>query len=173
MTDSPADELVPYQLGMPADCAREIVIPRAIAADNDPQWVPQQPNVWFRPLCLSASQGFWVTLLKVRRAGVLTRHRHPKAVHGWVVKGCWHYLEHDWVAEPGSYVYEPPGETHTLVVDNDDEMITLFKVDGAMIYVDPFGKTTGYDDVFTKIDRCREHFIGCGLGADYVNQFIR
>ncbi len=37
-------------------------------------------------------------------------------MHGFVLKGHWHYLEHDWVAEEGGYVYEPPGETHTLVV---------------------------------------------------------
>ena len=31
-------------------------------------------------------------------------------------------------------------------------MITLFHVTGAMIYVDPDGQQTGYDDVFTKIE---------------------
>ena len=30
--------------------------------------VRQAPNVWFRPLCLSVSQGYWVNLLKVTRA---------------------------------------------------------------------------------------------------------
>ena len=68
----------------------------------------------------------------------------------------------------------PPGETHTLVVpENVPEMITLFHITGAMIYVDPFGKQTGYEDVFTKIDMCRSHYRNCGLGADYVDQFIR
>jgi hypothetical protein len=34
-------------------------------------------------------------------------------------------------------VYEPPGEVHTLIVDESvDEMITMFNVNGAMIYVD-------------------------------------
>jgi hypothetical protein len=66
----------------------------------------------------------------------------------------WRYLEHDWVATEGSYVYEAPGETHTLVVDEHvEEMITLFQVNGAMIYVDPDGRVQGYEDVFTKIDR--------------------
>jgi hypothetical protein len=52
-------------------------------------------------------------------------------------------------------------------------MITLFQVNGAMIYVDPDGRTTGYDDVFTRIDKCRAHYARNGLGADYIDQFIR
>ena len=41
--------------------------------------------------------------------GLLNRHRHTGPVHGFVVKGTWKYLEHDWVATEGSYVFEPPG----------------------------------------------------------------
>jgi hypothetical protein len=52
-------------------------------------------------------------------------------------------------------------------------MITLFQVNGAMIYVDPDGKTTGFDDVFTRIEKCRAHYAQNGLGADYIDQFIR
>lgn len=164
---------MPYQLPFPADALAEIVVPSAIPEDER-IWVPQAENVSFRPLCLNRSQGFWVNLLRVRKAGVLSRHRHPQAVHGFVLKGRWYYLEHDWVAETGSYVMEPPGETHTLIVPDDvEEMITLFQVNGVMSYVDPWGKPTGYEDVFTKIELCRKHYAACGLGADYVDQFIR
>jgi hypothetical protein len=52
-------------------------------------------------------------------------------------------------------------------------MITLFHITGAMIYVDPFGRQTGYEDVFTKIEMCRKHYTAIGLGNDYVDQFIR
>lgn len=72
------------------------------------------------------------------------------------------------------YVLEPPGEVHTLVVDSDvEEMITLFHVSGALIYFDENDRPCGYDDVHTKIDMCRKHFIETGLGEDYVSQFIR
>jgi 2,4'-dihydroxyacetophenone dioxygenase len=54
---------------------------------------------------------------------VLSRHRHSGAVHAIVLKGRWLYLEHDWVAEQGSYAHEPARETHTLVVpEGVDEM---------------------------------------------------
>ena len=78
------------------------------------------------------------------------------------------------MAETGCYVFEPPGETHTLVVpDGVDKMITFFQVNGMMLYVDPWGKVQGYEDVFSKIDLCKKHFVAVGLGEDFVNQFIR
>jgi 2,4'-dihydroxyacetophenone dioxygenase len=166
-------KLMPYQLDFPKEAQQEIVVPSAIP-DDERLWVPQMENVWFRPLCLNASQGYWVNLLRVRRSGVLSRHRHPAPVHGYVLRGRWHYLEHNWVAETGSYVYEPPGETHTLVVPEDcEEMITLFHITGVMIYADPWGKQTGYEDVFTKVEMCRAHYAANGVGADYLNQFVR
>ncbi len=104
---------IPYQLPFPRDALAEIVVPRAIPEDER-LWVPQADQVWFRPLCLNRSQGYWVNLFRVRRAGVLSRHRHPQAVHGFVLKGRWHYLEHDWLAEGGADVFEPPGVGETL-----------------------------------------------------------
>ncbi|MFO0868686.1 MAG: 2,4'-dihydroxyacetophenone dioxygenase family protein [Pirellulales bacterium] len=141
--------------------------------EDERVWVPQAPNVWFRPLLLNTVQGEWVNLLRVRRAGVLSRHLHPAPVHGYVIKGSWRYLEHDWIARAGMYVFEPPGEMHTLVVDDDDEMITLFHVSAALIYFDDQRRPCGYDDVHSKIAMCRRHYESNGLGADYVEQFIR
>jgi len=85
--------------------------------DDERVWVPQADGVWFRPLMLNTVSGGWFNLLRVRKSGVLSRHRHPMAVYGYVLKGNWRYLEHDWIAEEGGFVYEPPGEVHTLIVD--------------------------------------------------------
>jgi hypothetical protein len=41
------------------------------------------------------------------------------------------------------------------------------------MYVDPQGNATGYDDVFTRIDKYRAHFESVGLGADHVKRFMR
>ncbi len=142
--------------------------------EDERVWVPQADNVWFRPLMLNTLQGQWCNLLRVRRSGILSKHLHPQPVHGYVIKGKWHYLEHDWVADTGSYVFEPPGEIHTLTVPADcPEMITFFNISGCMIYLDENNRQNGYEDVFTKIDMCRAHYVEAGLGADYVDQFIR
>jgi 2,4'-dihydroxyacetophenone dioxygenase len=151
---------------------KDLVV-QAIPSDER-VWVPQADHVWFRPLMLNTLGGSWSNLLRVRRAGILSRHRHPAPVFGYVLKGSWRYLEHDWVARTGDFVFEPPGETHTLTVDADvEEMITYFQISGCMYYVDAKGNHTGFEDVFTKIDMCRKHYIASGLGENYVDQFIR
>ncbi len=66
--------------------------------EDERVWVPQAPDVWFRPLMLNTRQGQWCNLLRVRRSGVLSRHLHPNPVHGFVLKGKWFYREHKWVA---------------------------------------------------------------------------
>lgn len=156
----------------PPDSAHEIVV--TAVPDDERVWVPQAERVWFRPLMFNTISGGWCNLLRVTRAGVLSRHRHPAPVHGYVIKGSWRYREHDWVARAGSYVFEPPGETHTLLVDEGvEEMITFFNISGAMIYLDEEDRQVGYEDVHTKIAMCRDHYRRVGLGADYVDQFIR
>ena len=155
-----------------------VLAPAEIALKAMPEdervWVPQAKDVWFRPLMLNTLQGQWCNLLRVRRSGILSRHLHPNPVHGFVLKGKWHYREHDWMADEGSYVFEPPGEVHTLMVPEDTaEMITFFNITGCMMYLDEANRHVGYEDVFTKIDMCRRHYVEVGLGADYVDRFVR
>lgn len=174
---SAADEaLVPYRGDQPESMASDLVVPGALALDDGDErlWVPQAEGVWFKPLLLSVNHGYFVNILKVRRSGVLSRHRHPGPVHALTLRGRWHYLEHDWWAEEGAYSFEPPGDTHTLHVPEDvEEMATLFHVSGAYVYVDPDGNPTGIEDVFTKLEKARAHYAAVGLGADYVDRFIR
>ncbi|MBV9491362.1 MAG: 2,4'-dihydroxyacetophenone dioxygenase family protein [Verrucomicrobia bacterium] len=151
------------------DAVSELVWPNLLGGDER-DWVPQGEGLDFKPLCFGVSQGYFVNVLRVRKSGVLSRHYHSNPVHAYVLKRRWYYLEHDWVAEEGSYVMEPPGETHTLIVP---EMVTLFHVSGTYVYVDPNGNPEGIEDVFTKLARARRHYEQLGFGADYVKRFIR
>jgi quercetin dioxygenase-like cupin family protein len=157
---------IPYQKPQPVGMLPDVFIGAALDLDGAPElWVPQAEGVSFRPLVLSVSQGYYVNLLRVRRAGVLSRHRHSGPVHAFILRGRWHYLEHDWEAKAGDYAFEPPGETHTLVVPEDvEEMVTLFHVTGGYTYVDPQGVALSYEDVFTKLDNVRAHHASAGLG---------
>jgi quercetin dioxygenase-like cupin family protein len=171
-----ASEAVPYARSQPAFMADDLVhagvLDRWLADDN--LWVPMTASVAFKPLLLSVSQGYFVNLVRVRQAGVLSRHRHAGPVHALVLKGRWYYLEHDWVAETGSYIYEPAGETHTLYVpEGVDEMITWFHVTGGYTYVDPQGSAVDYEDVFTKLERARAHYAEMGLGDDHLQRLLR
>ena len=158
---------IAYQLPQPGGMLPDVFVGGALDLDGDPQdWVPQSPDVSFKPLVLSGSQGYYVNILRVRAAGVLSRHRHSGPVHAFTLRGTWHYLEHDWVAKAGDYAFEPPGETHTLIVPDDcQEMATLFHVTGGYTYVDPYGKALGYEDVFTKLENVRRHYQSIGRGA--------
>lgn len=151
------ERLVPFRGLQPAGMVPDLVIEGALDLEADDRlWVQQSADVAFRPLLLSVTHGYFVNLLRVRRSGVLSRHRHAGPVHSFTLRGRWHYLEHDWFAEQGGYAFEPPGETHTLVVpEGIDEMITLFHVTGGYVYVDPDGCATGYEDVSTKLAAAR------------------
>lgn len=123
---------IPYQKPQPFGMIPDLVVPGLLQMVADPmggdprEWIPLSDTVSFRPVHFNVSQGFYAHVMRVTRGGVLSRHRHTGGVHALVLKGRWHYLEHDWVAEEGSYAFEPPGETHTLVVPEDcAEMITF------------------------------------------------
>ncbi|MFI5050426.1 MAG: 2,4'-dihydroxyacetophenone dioxygenase family protein [Gaiellales bacterium] len=121
-------------------------------------WIEIEPNVWFRPLFFDMNNGSHGEVLRVRRGGVLSRHRHPSPVDG----------------RRGSYVFEPPGEIHTLTVDDDcPEMQTVFVICGPVLYIDDEDKVVHVEDNVGLIELCRETYEACGLGADYVDQFIR
>ncbi|WP_295502124.1 2,4'-dihydroxyacetophenone dioxygenase family protein [Limnohabitans sp. Rim8] len=168
-----SDDRVPYAKPQPWGMTPDMVV-HNVQTEDERLWAPVAPGIWSRPLHLNVTGGFYVHLLKVKRSGLLQRHRHSGQVHAHVLRGKWLYLEHDWVAEEGSYVFEPPGETHTLVVPDDcQDMVTMFTVHGALMYVDTQGNATGYDDVFTRIEKYRAHFEAVGLGADYVKTFMR
>ena len=165
---------VPYQKPQPVAMRPDMVIHDAMGQHDPRVWVPLAEHVAVRPLQFNVTQGQYTHVMRVTKAGMIARHRHSGGVHAWVFKGRWHYLEHDWVAEEGSYIWEPPGETHTLVVpEGCTEMITLFQVTGSLMYVDPQGASTGYDDVFTRLEKARAHYIKVGLGEGFVEQLIR
>ncbi len=117
-------------------------------------WVPQGERVWFKPLRFDLANGRWVNLLKVTGGGRVNRHRHAGGqVLGYCIQGSWRYLEREWVARPGTFVYEPPGDIHTLVVDPAQDMITLFLPEGVIQYLDDADNVIAQDDVFSKLER--------------------
>lgn len=136
---------------------------QAIHGEDIP-WVPQSDRVWFKPLRFELATGRWINLLKVRPGGVVSRHRHTGGqVLAYTLQGSWRYLERDWVSTPGTFVYEPPGDIHTLTVDGDEDMITLFILEGTVQYLDDNDAIIYQDDVFRKLklytDYCHERGI--------------
>jgi len=99
------------------------------------------------------------------------------SVYGYTIRGSWHYKEHDWVATPGTFIFEPAGEAHTLIVDAEatEPMMTFFVLHGGLIYVDKVenGKVVAYDDGFTLLELARKHYRNVGLDESLLDAMIR
>jgi 2,4'-dihydroxyacetophenone dioxygenase len=166
-------EATPYVGAQPADMRPDLVVNDLLTQDER-WWVPLDDGVSSRPVEFDVTHGGYTHVMRVTRSGIIARHRHTGRVFAHVLKGRWHYLEHDWVAEEGGVAIEPPGETHTLVVpEGCTEMITLFQVTGALVYVDPQGTAIGYDDVFTRLERTRAHLQSVGVPDAELEAIIR
>ena len=129
--------------------------------DDDRLWVPYANGVWFQPCCFNVTSGGFTVVLKGLPGSMVGTHYHVGTVHGYTMRGHWRYLEHDWIAKPGTYIYEPAGEAHTLVIteDSPEPMITLFVVGGGLVYLDKavngqFG-TCPHDNAHLS-DRCQQ-----------------
>ena len=81
---------------------------------------------------------------------LLPPHKHTGEVHAFTLSGEWSYLEHpdNPPSRAGSYLFEPPGSTHTLKVadHNREETDVVFIVYGAMIHLSPAGEVLAIGD---------------------------
>ena len=145
------------------------------ATDDERYYVPFTDTVSSRPLWISPTQNMWCDILMAKKAGLVNRHYHPRQVFAYTISGKWGYLEHDWTATAGDFVYETPGEGHTLVAfEHKDPMKVFFIVSGPLIWLDDKGESAGYFDVFNYIDMCKAHYEKVGLGgAAYVESLFR
>jgi len=166
-------DLKPIEQVFKPDAALETYI--ANGADSDEKYfVPFTETVSSRPLWISPSSNMWSDILMATSAGLVNRHYHPHEVFAYTISGKWGYLEHDWTATAGDFIYESPGEGHTLVAyESDEPMKTFFVVKGPLIWLDENGESEGYFDVHDYIKMAREHYDKVGIGADYVDSLIR
>lgn len=141
---------------------------------DDRYFVPFSETVSSRPLWISPTQNKWCDILMAKEAGLVNRHYHPHEVFAYTISGKWAYLEHNWVATAGDFIYESPGEGHTLVAyEADEPMRTFFIVTGPLIWLDEAGEPTGHFDVFDYIEMCRNHYEKVGLGGDTIDKLFR
>ena len=116
-------------------------------------------------------------MLKGLPGSMVGTHYHVGMVHGYTMRGYWRYLEHDWIAKPGTYIYEPAGEAHTLVIteDSPEPMTAFFVVEGGLIYLDKpkNGGFAAYEDGFTLLELTRKHYCETGLDARDLDQLVR
>lgn len=107
-------------------------LPEKIIHADDLPWIPYDDETCqFKPLRFDLTTGNWTYLFKIKGSTVIGRHRHTGGnVIGYNLQGHWRYKDRDWVAKPGSFIFEPPGDIHTLITEGEEDVITLFILGG-------------------------------------------
>ena len=148
-----------------------------IDTETDGLWIPYAEGVWFQPCHFDVTKGGFSVVLKGLPGAVVGTHYHVGTVRGYTMRGHWRYLEHDWVAKPGTFIYEPAGEAHTLVIteDSPEPALIMFVVEGGLIYLDKpdNGSLAAYEDGFTLLEFCRNHYRQNGLDASALDARVR
>ncbi|VTM00184.1 2,4'-dihydroxyacetophenone dioxygenase [Pseudomonas aeruginosa] len=106
--------------------AKPEVYLRNAPTEDERLYVPFTETVKSRPLWISPSENRWCDILMATSAGLVNRHYHPHEVFAYTISGKWGYLEHDWTATAGDFVYETPGEGHTLVAYEHEQPMRAF-----------------------------------------------
>jgi len=141
-------------------------------------WVPFTPyadNVLLKYLKLDPIRGEWIVLMKAPIDTQLPRHHHTGTVMVYTLEGKWKYKEHDWVAGPGSLVYETAASTHTPEVvstgGGSGYVVLLVQVNGDLAFVDEKDSIVALENWKTGLERylayCKQH----GLKAKDLTAF--
>ena len=167
---SRGDDLKPEQRGRGNFIAN-------VDADNERLWVPYADGVWFQPCSFDLTAGSFSLVLKAMPGASLGVHYHVGQVYGYTIAGHWRYLEHDWIARPGTFVFEPPGEAHTLTITEDSPgpALVFFVIHGGLIYLDrpDDGGFAAYEDAFTALELSRAYYREAGIDLAELNALVR
>ena len=148
----------------------------ALIDDEALPWVPFTPyddNVHVKLLKADPVRGETITLLRVPRGTVLAKHHHTGTVIVYTIAGAWRYAEHDWVAKPGSVVFETAATSHTAqFVDGfGDETITLNITVGDLVYMNDAGQVVAMENWRTMVRRYLDHCEAHGFEPRDVTSF--
>lgn len=124
----------------------------AVASDDLPfadDWLGIK-GVRLKLLMADIEGGRFVVRIRFAPGTQLPPHKHTGEVHAFTLTGEWYYLEYEGQArsKAGSYLYEPPGSTHTLKVadHNSGETDVVYVVYGALLHLDEAGAVVAVGD---------------------------
>ncbi|TMH30450.1 MAG: cupin [Betaproteobacteria bacterium] len=149
--------------------------PRYRKGDELP-WVPFAPyndKVGIKLLQVDPIRGEMVLLMRVPAGVFLGAHNHRGRVVLYTIRGGWRYLEHDWVARTGDFVYETAGSRHSFQgePDSDTEMFVI--VDGSLEFLDAEGNIYAIEDWRSMLKRLEAHCHIKGIPVPDLVQFPR
>ncbi|MGB6450261.1 MAG: 2,4'-dihydroxyacetophenone dioxygenase family protein [Steroidobacteraceae bacterium] len=132
-------------------------------SEQESPWVPFGDKAALRHLAFDVRRNTFSNILWIKSAGVVGTHKHRGTVVMVCLEGSARYLEYDWVAGPGDFIYETPGLTHTLVSDHPQGVKLFGWLEGPTEFYDDKGNFVETLDVWWYINHyetyCREHGI--------------
>ncbi len=120
-------------------------------------------------LQVDLARGLWVLRTKFAPGYQVATHYHTGPVFAVTFTGKWYYKEYpDVVNTKGSYLFEPAGSVHTLMVpaDNKEETDVWFAIYGPNVNTDESGQVTGILDAGTILNVYRSMCDAQGLNYD-------
>ena len=123
----------------------------------DVPFIPYSEDVKIKLLRVDPVSGQLCVILKAPGGTELGIHRHYGSVVVYTLKGAWRYLEHDWVARAGDFVYETAGSSHTFVVEPGEATEAFIIVEGALEFLDEDGNTLAIEDWRSMYQRYLDH----------------
>jgi quercetin dioxygenase-like cupin family protein len=118
-------------------------IPSALHRGDDTlPYVTIDQGIELKVLQIKIREGLWVIRNRFAPGSRVQTHKHTGTVFAFTTSGAWKYQESDFVNTPGSYLYEPAGSVHTLVVPerNPGPTEVWFAITGANLNLDADGK---------------------------------
>lgn len=105
-------------------------------------------------LQVDIAQGLWVIRTRFEPGVVVPTHKHTGPVYAFTLSGAWKYVESPEVNVAGSFLFEPAGSQHTLMVPAENEGMTdaWFAIYGANLNLDEDGNVTSIIDAGTVRD---------------------
>ena len=126
-------------------------------------FIPYSEHVTIKLLRIDRASGQIAVILKGPPGARIGRHKHYGSVILYTISGAWRYLEHDWVAREGDFIFETASSSHTFVTEGE-EMVEVFAiVEGALEFQDDDGNPIAIEDWQSMqqryLDYCSEHGI--------------
>ncbi len=118
------------------------VAPSAVHRDDAAlPYVTVDTGVELKVLQVKIREGLWVIRNRFAPGARVQTHKHTGTVFAFTTRGSWKYLESPEVNTAGSYLYEPAGSVHTLVVpeSNKEPTEVWFAITGANLNLDASG----------------------------------
>lgn len=136
-------------------------IPAAILRkEADLPMVKIGEGVSIQVLQIDLDHNIRVTRAKLSPGLQLRTHIHTGHVFAWTLSGTWKYIEYPEASEANSYLYEPAGSEHTLMVpaDSKEPADVIFIVHGSNIEL---GATGAFEAATDAATIARAYLRGC------------